>query len=288
MELTLPEQVTAELASRRRRLHLYVWHRLRQSWPRLRDEERREVEGISPSWVPPRPALDPHGRPIHDNDSGKDFLCMNRRMIGWLNRALAAAAEGDATSRLRGWLRVPPPGDSHYPVPDFPDSGLERLKSDDYYERHLATWERRYTDADYLRRVTLGRLGSEIEFTIANDMQLRWAAPSTVGYRPTTVIVQGIDSRWDAPAYDYLGDVYASHVNPLFWKLRSWVDDRVEDWRRAHEVAGEIGWEGAWVGPQWDDGGGEAVEAIERIDRVISGSLAGSLDGFLRPDPTRL
>ena len=28
---------------------------------------------------------------------------------------------------------------------------------------------------------------------------------------------------------------HRSHVNPLFWKLHGWVDDRIEHWFNAHE-----------------------------------------------------
>ncbi len=43
------------------------------------------------------------------------------------------------------------------------------------------------------------------------------------------------DPMWDDPKYDYLGEFYSSHVNPLFWRLNGWVDDRIEDWFKAHE-----------------------------------------------------
>ena len=43
------------------------------------------------------------------------------------------------------------------------------------------------------------------------------------------------DPMWDDPKYDYLGEFYSSHVNPLFWRLHGWVDDRIEDWFNAHE-----------------------------------------------------
>jgi hypothetical protein len=50
------------------------------------------------------------------------------------------------------------------------------------------------------------------------------------------------DDKWDDPKYDYLGDFHSSHVNPLFWRLHGWVDERMEDWFNAHEAAqsGEI------------------------------------------------
>lgn len=44
------------------------------------------------------------------------------------------------------------------------------------------------------------------------------------------------NSIWGDPKYDYLGDFYSSHVNPLFWKLHGWVDDRIEDWFNTHEA----------------------------------------------------
>jgi len=58
-----------------------------------------------------------------------------------------------------------------------------------------------------------------------------------------------ISTKWDAPAYDYLGDTYSSHVNPIFWKLHGWIDNRIEDWKNEHGITGEIQWKGTWVGP---------------------------------------
>jgi hypothetical protein len=45
------------------------------------------------------------------------------------------------------------------------------------------------------------------------------------------------DPKWDDPKYDYLGEFYSSHVNPVFWRLHGWIDDRIEDWFSAHEAA---------------------------------------------------
>ena len=54
--------------------------------------------------------------------------------------------------------------------------------------------------------------------------------------------IPDFDDKWDDPKYDYLGEFYSSHVNPLFWRLHGWVDDRIEDWFNAHNAAhaGEI------------------------------------------------
>lgn len=42
-------------------------------------------------------------------------------------------------------------------------------------------------------------------------------------------------ARWYGAQNDFLGDPFSSHVNPVFWRFHGWIDDRVEDWFRAHE-----------------------------------------------------
>jgi len=287
----LPAPLAAELAQRRRRFQHYLWHRVRECWPRLTEGERRAVCDINPGWAPPRPALDAAGRPLRDNESGEDFLFMHRQMIRFADRILARAADASC-ARVEGWRRVPPPGDTAYPVPEFPDSELEEVKSPAYFVRFVARWERQYTDPAYLASVTLGQLGSDLEFTICHDMHVRWAAPSPVGYRQPARPAHEISEQWDAPAYDYLGDTYSSHVNPLFWKIHGWADERVEDWKRAHAVVGDIGWRGTWVGPREFAGGGatpeEACDEMQSVDRVISASAAAGIDGFYRQVPRAL
>jgi len=39
---------------------------------------------------------------------------------------------------------------------------------------------------------------------------------------------------FDDPAYDYLGGTYSSHVNPVFFRVHGWVDDRIQTWLDAH------------------------------------------------------
>ena len=297
----LPSRVISEMAQRRHRFHHYLWHRMRNTWLRLREDERQAVRHINNSWEPPRPARDGNGRPIRNNDSGEDFLFMHRQMITRVNEILSGVGDPNYP-RAEGWKRVPAPGDADYPVPDFPGSGLEGVKSAEYFEQFITPWERQYTNPDYLRAVTLGQLGSDIEFTIHNDMHMRWAAPSSVGYRPTTSITQAIAEQWDATAYNYLGDTYSSHVNPVFWKLHGWVDDRIEDWRLANGVTTEIAWKGTWVGPAdhkhyeprhaadadsttvgIQTAPADAGEELQQIDQIISASGASDFDGFFRP-----
>ncbi|MDO1900876.1 hypothetical protein Q2374_28835, partial [Escherichia coli] len=41
--------------------------------------------------------------------------------------------------------------------------------------------------------------------------------------------------RWFRPENDFLCDPFSSHLNPVCWCFHGLVDDRIEDWYRAHE-----------------------------------------------------
>lgn len=246
----LPPAVAAVFAERGHRLQHVVWHSVRGMWPTLNDEKRRRIETLG--WKPPRVATEylrgQSSRPVITNGSGEDFLFMHRQMIVLFRDLMRRAGESPDVA----WVVPPQPGDAEDAPPawEIPANRvLERriraLKTDEYYWSRLRWWDRDFKDPSHLRTLSLGELGSLIEFSMHNDMHMRWSAqpadPDTG--RPG----QGrpswdIDRRWDRPAYDYLGEFYSSHVNPFFWRLHGWVDDRIDDWFRAHEEAhpGEI------------------------------------------------
>ena len=107
-------------------------------------------------------------------------------------------------------------------------------------------WDRQYKDPAYLCTLTLGELGTLLEWTVHNDMHMRWASaprdPRTNAFIPDGRPNWDISKDWDNPEYDHLGEQYSSHVNPVFWRLHGWVDARIEDWFLAHELAhpGEV------------------------------------------------
>src|SRR5206468_651055 len=93
--------------------------------------------------------------------------------------------------------------------------------------------------------------GARIEHTIHNSLHMRFSSdPGAARPDVDSVDPSTIDAKWDAVGYDYLDDTYSSQVNPVFWKIHGWVDDRIEDWKRAHGIAGEIAWKGTWSGPE--------------------------------------
>jgi hypothetical protein len=130
---------------------------------------------------------------------------------------------------------------------------LKFIKSSNYFTSIMRNLERQFSEPRYLSSLSLGALGNLVEFVIHNQMHNRWSSTPidpTTGkppLHPETGKPTGRESfdfneKWDNPKYDYLGDFYSSHVNPVFWRLHGWVDDRIEEWFNAHEAShpGEI------------------------------------------------
>lgn len=258
--------VIAMWASEATRLHHFLWHQLRNVWlhPSLTDSDKVElINTLGQEWEPPRPSLnyDSQGRrrgAIENNNSGEDFLYMHRQMIKRTNGKLRAIGD-TAYGQVKGWERIPRPGNTDYPVPPVYETGndrfnasLARVKSDEYFNDEFIPREAKFTDPQELSQVTLGQLGALVEFTVHNWMHMRWSSSNVIGIRPDGELDgRDIDSQWNDPKYDWLGDTYSSHVHEHFWKLHGWVDDRINDWALANPdelVDGKPNWKGTWVG----------------------------------------
>lgn len=313
----LAKPVIDLMASEGHRYHHAIWHASRDSWVTLSVEKRSALQALG--WQPgpkgsERASL---GTGRITNGSGEDFLYMHRRMVHHV-RTL--------DPRVRSWRSVPRP---EFPVsfaegtiastvgnldgnavadpwivPGDPDttSWLVELRETSTLYSMFTAWEVLYTNPQYLASISLAELGSRIEFTIHNWMHMRWASvprdPDPDPTRHGLPIPEGrlpldFDPKWVSPEYDYLGETFSSHVNPVFWRLHGWVDDRVEDWFKAQEVArpggitrkvlDDVQWfeadkqwvllEEPWEGPK-DAGGGHG------------GHGAGGHGGLLMDIPT--
>lgn len=259
-EIALPNAVRDIFAGRSHRLHHALWHGLRDEWDNHgRTTEAAKIAIQKLNWNPPRPAarwLSGGWMPETSNGSGVDFLYMHRKMIAEFDREMAKVG---ADSNV-GWEVIPEPGrpSTKHPGIEVPIAWnlpedlkwLQRrftaIKSDDFYWSRIRWWDREFHDHAYLRTLSLGRLGSLLETSVHNDMHMRWAAPP-VDPEANAILALGrpeesTDPKWDAPAYDFLGETYSSHVNPLFWRLHKWIDGIVDEWFDAHEnsAPGEI------------------------------------------------
>lgn len=268
----IPEAV-AMLGSRSHRLRHTAWHTLRngQIWwhAQMTDQDRQFIKARG--WFFDDPPRLPNQSLNLTNGAGEDFLYMHRRMIGMLKDVYTHAGQTPPT----GWTSLPAtaapqfayqevtdpdpsrpktyvydPERSGFMVPpataeflsQFPEAqraGLAFLKTDQFFATVMRPLEGTLRSANVMAQLTLGAYGNLLEFTLHNWMHMRWA---TVSRDPDDGTVKGrgtfdVDERWDHAKNDYLGDFHSSHVNPIFWKLHGWVDERIEDWFRAHEAA---------------------------------------------------
>jgi len=256
---TLPTNVITTMASRDMRYHHFLWHNLRETWLNLDASTQHAISALG--WGVQRPAA--FYRPLangafeqvvlEDNDSGEDFLYMHRQMVIQVNKMVAGTTYG----KINGWTGMPAPGDKRWPVPAaYPipgDTGFTNLiatvKSDDFYWDVVVDMEAELNNEENLRKWTLGQLGAKCEFTVHKWMHLRFSELNELGIRPSPRDnpTPKIELKWDDPKYRWLGDTYSSHVNPVFWRIHGWVDNKIEQWRKANGLT-SITWKGTWEG----------------------------------------
>jgi hypothetical protein len=257
--IPLAKSVVDMMASAEHRHHHALWHASRDEWGSLGKTKQEALRALG--WQP-----GPNGRERGSrasdrltNGSGEDFFFMHRRMVRdvrnldldvrtWrtlpnptfpvsFDAGFKATAAGnfDGFGVPEAWII---PGD-----PDTTNWLFELRKTSTLYGKFQA-WEAQFTDPKYLASMSLSELGTRIEFTIHNWMHMRWASiprdPSPDPLKHGKPIPEGrgaldFDAKWLSPEYDYLGETFSSHVNPVFWRLHGWVDDRIEDWFKAQE-----------------------------------------------------
>ncbi|VVN38986.1 hypothetical protein PS645_05283 [Pseudomonas fluorescens] len=243
----------AWLISPEHRLFHQLWHASRDKWHTLPEDKREALRGIG--WQPgPRgQERDARGKRKDRNGSGVDFFFMHRHMLGtarsmqdlpsWtrfpmpqpeLERDRLGFARyfdnQDGTALPPTWLAAE---DSEY------TQWVSDIKTAETYHSNFEVWESLYRDPRYLSTLTLGQFGSEVELGLHDWLHMRWASvprdPSNGQPVPFARDPADFAARWYGPENDFLGDPFSSHVNPVFWHFHGWIDDRLEDWFRAHE-----------------------------------------------------
>jgi hypothetical protein len=243
----------AWLISHEHRLFHQLWHASRDKWHKLPDDKRDALRGIG--WQPgPRDReRDARGPRKDRNGSGVDFLFMHRHMLiqarsiqplpSWPRFPLPQPElERDRLGFIRYFdnqdgCSLPPnwlaPGDDEY------TQLVSDIKSTETWHTHFEVWESRYRDPRYLSTLTLGQFGSQLELELHDWLHMRWAsvARDPANGQPVPMARRSDDfaERWFGPENDFLADPFSSHVNPVFWMFHGWIDDRIDDWFRAHE-----------------------------------------------------
>jgi len=249
----LKPALLSALISPEHRLFHQLWHASRDTWHELSGEKRDALRGIGWQPGPRNQERDARGPRKDRNGSGVDFFFMHRHMLQM------ARARQD----LPSWKRFPLPQpelerdragfiryhDNHdgYAVPptwlaegdETYTQWVSDIKSAETCHSNFEVWESRYRDPRHLSRLTLGQFGSEVELGLHDWLHMRWASvprdPSNGAPVPMARDPSDFAGRWYEAENDFLGDPFSSHVNPVFWAFHGWIDDRLEDWFRAHE-----------------------------------------------------
>jgi hypothetical protein len=203
-------------ADRGHRLWHYLWHGMRSQWTYLEQKDQDALKAAYGKSVEP-PQRDPKGTP-----DGEDFLYMHHNML----RTLKQHLQSQGKEMVPAWKVLPRYGDTAHPS-----------TGDASMQQEFDTWEKDLQDLEKVKGMTLGEYGEAIESTIHNNMHMRFMNPNDL-----EIPGDPLDPEWekkysklfDDPAYDYLGGTYSSHVNPVFFKVHGWVDDRIQTWLEAH------------------------------------------------------
>jgi hypothetical protein len=243
------------LASRRHRLQHNVWHTVRSRWFPLSKNPEAVTEIAKRGWWPTRPPFTESGSLDLENGSGEDFLFMHRRMIQMLQDVYAKAGQ----AAPKGWTSLPradapqlayrPTADGKafqldpdasgfmIPPPEATEEPWDALiKSPTFLSVPMRPTFTLYRSARWLSGLTLGQLGNLIEWSIHGWMHNRWGDTiyDSNGQVMGREDLFDVDPKWDVAENDDLLDFYSSHVHPIFWRLHGWIDDRIEDWAKAH------------------------------------------------------
>jgi hypothetical protein len=263
--VALGPSTVAMLAGKWHRLWHATWHTVRGAWPDLVDEATR-TDITKLGWGvtrPPRKSTGERKALILDNGAGEDFLFMHRWMIKMVRDDYAMNGLPPPAS----WKSVPSPQSAQvaYTPATNPDGTIVFkkdpvasgnmippvegwVKTQEYFNTVMRQWETNYSSPATLAALSLGALGNLLEFTIHNAMHNRWLSPARdpdtgelifdpASGQPSARPTFDFSDKWNSPKYDYLGEFYSSHVNPVFWRLHGWIDGRVDDWFKAQEAS---------------------------------------------------
>ncbi|WP_095157075.1 PvdJ/PvdD/PvdP-like protein [Pseudomonas sp. Irchel 3E13] len=235
------------------RLFHQLWHSTRDKWHRLSEEQHGALRGLG--WQPgPRDKeRDARGPRKHRNGSGVDFLFMHRHMLNTARTFQALPSwthfplpQPNVEFDRHGFARYFDNHDGYSVPPTWLASGdseytqwVAAIKAQETFCSNFQVWESQYQDPQYLSRMTLGELGSELEMNLHDWLHMCWASvprdPSNGAPVPFARNPSDFAARWYGAGNDFLGDPFSSHVNPVFWGFHGWIDDRIDDWFRAQE-----------------------------------------------------
>ena len=290
-------QVSQTFAAVGHRLHHLLWHSIRNGWnrPGTSDYDRQLMAGAVPGedWRPSRPLIYGPSGTVDivmteqlSPGAGEDFFHMHREMVKIAKSILGGdfVVVPNTTVLIRERERMIAEG----LIQRIPIRNMQE------FQQQLAAIRltEQGMDALDLSRMTLGQLGTQLEWTLHNNLHERFARPAGEILLLNATNPWSMQNffapqmPWNQPSYQHLGDPYASASNPLFWLIHSYVDQWIDRWLQAQRY-GEIsdncsGRSGCyqWLqnvrGTPWD-GGSSVDHAHQMRVAALPPELARSL-----------
>lgn len=217
------------------RLFHWLWHSTRNGWSTLTPNERMLVQSLSDQWGQNAPICPAPNR-SNQNPAGEEFLRMHHQMIDYVRSQLVA----NQLPCLTGWSAIPQAGDLRWPIPaGAPDDSSKSAE----VGRLLRMWSLTFMNPGFLQSHTLSEVGYLLEFSIHNNLHMRWSDPTDFGgdYSPVNAQVTTLDAllaptQFDSTQFHSLANPYSSALSPVFWKLHGWVDNVIVAWLRANNL----------------------------------------------------
>lgn len=216
-----------------RRAH-QAWHQVRDIWD---DPQYTWFRNYVSSNYPDLTLSPKHSGGASEiadptNLKGVDFLWMHGNMVRELNDRL----KEQGLPPFVGWKVLPRPGSTLFPMGAGNEANWSLLEE----------WEAVLQEDEMVQSIgTLNRYGFYLEITIHNQMHISYSQARRYNFEispfddfsaiPSSVLdTLQYDPQNPDAVEDYLGNSLGSAVNPVFWKLHGWIEDRLLDYLRLH------------------------------------------------------
>ncbi len=284
--------LSPHMANKDHRLWHYLWHTTRDQWNGLSPAQKKVFTDVDPKWNVLRPNDKRNPDSAAKNRSGEDFLYMHNYMVRHAQSILMSSGQPCISS----WRKLPQPDDKIFPVVTKGVGRPQEFFSGTNDKKGMVQFFGDFTSEEYLKKNTLGEIGSRLENTLHNRMHMRWTADtwmngsSTEGprTRASDPLSPENSETWifNKPEYNLLLETYSSHVNPTFFKIHMLVDDVIYLWLKVNNftrIAENCGGDKTcyeWVkepfgGPFPTDFTG-AMTADAGIEKSLEGAVGGA------------
>ncbi len=203
----------------------FLWHGIRNSWPVMSEEQKADIRTkLGLDWDAEK------GGRGDATQRGEEFLHMHHMMLSALRQHLGK-------DMYAPWKEPPKPDDPNFPVPLAADPDMKTYMWGSY--NRLMEWHKKAIDPKFVEKMSLSEYGSWLESYLHNTMHMTWAHPTQwyASYNPDFQDIMSNPAKYPAfvhPSNNSLAGTFTSHVNPFFYRLHGYIEERLQTWLDAH------------------------------------------------------